>query len=135
MDGCWCLVLGNKRHNAAMFNTLDVQKLDADPGIFDGVAHNRPTADFAEGGQLEPHVHERANGEGIIEFKEGSVTAKHHEVSTGSWSRAIGPYVSVEADLRAWELPPIGRCVGHCVIRPAGVIRDTDGYPRANLVT
>ena len=109
------LVLGDKRHDAALFHAVDIEKLDADPGTAEDVADNRPTADSAEGGQLEPHVHDGANAEDLIELQEGPATAEHHDAPTHRSRVASGgldPHVHVKADPHAGGLPTTKRWGG-----------------------
>ena len=101
------LVLRDERHDAAMFNALNFEKLDADPCILDGIADNCPTADFAKCGQLESHVQEGADGERIIQLKERATRAEHHDPPTNGARVAAGghdPHVNIKADLHAWKV-------------------------------
>ena len=95
---------------------VDVHKLNADPTTLETAADNRATADFAQSGQLEPQVQRPANGVAVIQLEEGSTGTENHEAPIGSHlaSGVIDPHVNVEADLRAWVLPPVGCGVRHC---------------------
>ena len=96
---------------------VDVHELNADPTIFETAADNRSTADLAHSGQLEPQPERPAHGVAVIQLEEGSAGTENHEAPIGSHlaSGVIDPHVNVEADLRAWELPTVGRrCPSLC---------------------